>query len=107
MFWKRSAPAGRNDEHGRRFWEGRVSREYPLMTFTRRNFAKLGLGAAFSVSSKLLFGQGVSTHSAKPLPRAAPSGRPFNAHFVDVARQAGLRETIVYGSVLTPKYIVE
>jgi enediyne biosynthesis protein E4 len=106
MFWKSSALAGRNDEHGG-FWEARVSQEYSLMTFTRRKFAKLGLGAAFSVSSKLLFGQGVSTHSAKPLPRAAPSGRPFNAHFIDVARQAGLRETIVYGSILTPKYIVE
>ena len=77
------------------------------MTITRRKFAELGVGAALSLGSRLTYGQGVSTHSAKALPRAAPSGRPFNAHFVDVAHQAGLRDPIIYGSVLTPKYIVE
>jgi len=77
------------------------------MIFTRRKFAQIGFGAAFSLGAKLLAGQGVSTHTTKPLPRSAPSGRPFNAHFVDVAHQAGLRETTIYGSVLTPKYIVE
>src|ERR1044071_1740508 len=77
------------------------------MTITRRKFAELGVGTALSLGGKLIYGQGVSTHSAKALPRAAPSGRPFNARFVDVAHQAGLRDPIIYGSVLTPKYIVE
>ena len=41
------------------------------------------------------------------MPRRALSGRPFNARLVDVAREAGLREPIVYGPVETKKYILE
>ena len=77
------------------------------MAFTRRKFAQLGLGAAFSLSGKIFFGQGVAPHTAKPLPKAAPSGRPFNARFVDVAHEAGLREPVIYGGVASKKYIVE
>jgi hypothetical protein len=51
--------------------------------------------------------QGVATHTTKPQARTAPSGRPFNARFVDVAAAAGLREPIVYGDAATKKYIVE
>jgi hypothetical protein len=40
---------------------------------------------------------------AKP----AFSGRPFNAHFVDVASTAGLRAPVIYGGVETKKYILE
>ena len=40
---------------------------------------------------------------AKP----AFSGRPFNAHFVDVASTAGLRAPTIYGGVETKKYILE
>jgi len=77
------------------------------MAFTRRKFAQLGLGAAFSLSGKVLFGQGVAPHTTKPLPKAAPSGRPFNARFEDVAHEAGLREPVIYGGVDTKKFIVE
>jgi len=77
------------------------------MAFTRRKFAQLGLGAAFSLSGKVLFGQGVAPHTTKPLPKAAPSGRPFNACFEDVAHEAGLREPVIYGGVDTKKFIVE
>jgi hypothetical protein len=77
------------------------------MTITRRRFAQLGMGTAFSLGSKWLFAQGLSTHTAKPLPRSAPSGRPFNARFVDVARDAGLRAPVIYGDVEQTKYIVE
>src|SRR5438874_1701865 len=77
------------------------------MAFTRRKFAQLGLGAAFSLSGKIFFGQGVAPHTTKPLPKAAPSGRPFNARFVDVAHEAGLREPVIYGGVDTKKFIVE
>ena len=41
------------------------------------------------------------------MPRRALSGRPFNARLVDVAREAGLREPIVYGPVESKTYIVE
>jgi hypothetical protein len=77
------------------------------MTLSRRRFTQLGIGTAFSAGSEWLFPQGLSTHSAKPLARQAPSGRPFNAHFVDVAREAGLRAPIIYGSTEETKYLVE
>ena len=54
-----------------------------------------------------MLAQGVSTHKAKPVARLAPSGRPFDAHFVDVAAAAGLREPTIYGGVDSKKYILE
>ncbi len=77
------------------------------MNFTRREFARLGASAALSLSSKWLFGQGVSPHTAKSLPRPAPSRRPFNAHFVDIAQEAGLHAPVIYGGADSKKYIVE
>src|SRR5712691_4041309 len=77
------------------------------MTFTRRTFVRLSLGSAISMTAERLLAQGVSTHTAKPLPRQAPSGRPFDAHFVDVASAAGLRAPTIYGGVESKKYILE
>src|SRR5258708_771274 len=77
------------------------------MTITRRRFAQLGMGTALSVGSKWLLAQGLSTHSAKPLPRSAPSGRPFHARFVDVGQDVGLRAPIIYGGTEQKKYLVE
>ena len=77
------------------------------MNFTRRTFVRLSLGSAFSMTAERLLAQGVSTHTAKPLPRQAPSGRPFNAHFVDVASAAGLHAPTIYGGVERKKYILE
>src|SRR6266699_296165 len=77
------------------------------MTITRRRFAQLGMGAAYCLSGEPLLEQGLSTHSAKPLPRSAPSGRPFHARLVDVAREAGLRAPVIYGGVEQTKYILE
>jgi len=79
------------------------------MTFTRRTFVRLSLGSAISLTAtaERLLAQGVSTHTAKPLPRQAPSGRPFNAHFVDVASAAGLHAPVIYGGVESKKYILE
>jgi hypothetical protein len=77
------------------------------MTITRRRFAQLGIGTAFSLGGKGLLAQGLSTHSAKPLPRSAPSRRPFHARFVDVAHDAGLHAPVIYGGVDQKKYIVE
>jgi hypothetical protein len=39
--------------------------------------------------------------------RPAPSGRPFYAHFVDVAAAAGLNAPVIYGGVESKKYILE
>lgn len=51
--------------------------------------------------------QGMGGRTVKPMPRGAPSGRPFNAHFVDVAAAAGLRQPVIYGDEDTANYIVE
>ncbi len=77
------------------------------MTFTRRDFVRLSLGSAVLTATPRLLAQGVSTHTAKPIVRPAASGRPFNAHFVDVASAAGLHAPVIYGGVDTNKYILE
>jgi enediyne biosynthesis protein E4 len=77
------------------------------MTVTRRTFVQLSMGSMLAASARRLFAQGVATHTAKPIARPAPSGRPFNAHFTDVAAAAGLAATTVYGGVESKKYILE
>jgi len=63
--------------------------------------------ALLACAASPAFGQGISTRSVKPQPRGKPSGRPFNARFTDVAKQAGLTSPIVYGRVDTKSYIIE
>ena len=53
------------------------------------------------------FAQGISSRNIKPQPRGKPSGRPFNARFTDVAKQAGLTHPTIYGGIDTKRYIVE
>src|SRR3979490_3040262 len=60
-----------------------------------------------SATTGRLLAQGVSQHTTKPMAKPAFSGRPFNAHFVDVASTAGLRAPVIYGGVETKKYILE
>jgi hypothetical protein len=78
------------------------------MKFSRRSFVRLGAQTALSFPAIRSLGQqGMGGHTVKPLPRGASSGRPFNAHFVDVAASAGLRAPVIYGEVETNKYIIE
>jgi enediyne biosynthesis protein E4 len=77
------------------------------MILTRRTFVRLSVGSALTTSAIRIWAQGVATHIAKPVPRPRPSGRPFNAHFVDVASAAGLRNPVVYGGEESKKYILE
>ena len=77
------------------------------MTFSRRTFGRLVLGSTISAAAERLLAQGVATHTAKPLSRPLPSGRPFNAHFVDVAASAGLTSPAIYGGIDSKKYILE
>ena len=51
--------------------------------------------------------QGVASRNVKPQPKAPASGRPFDAHFVDVAREAGLIAPAIYGSPDHADYILE
>ena len=77
------------------------------MTFTRRAFVRLSLGSAVLAATPRLLAQGVAAHIVKPAARPAPSGRPFYAHFTDVASAAGLQAPIIYGGVDSKKYILE
>jgi len=72
----------------------------------RRQFLTQCLGAA-GVSSASLFAQGIASRGVKPTPRGKPSGLPFNAHFIDIAAQAGLTQPVVYGGLDKKDYIIE
>jgi hypothetical protein len=51
--------------------------------------------------------QGMISGNATPVPRAAPSGRPFPVAFTDVAAEAGLRMKFTYGNETKKKYVIE
>jgi len=72
------------------------------MNLTRRAFVLLS-----SASAGRLLAQGVAPRNVKPQAKPAPSGRPFDAHFVDVARQAGLTAPVIYGNAESKDYILE
>src|SRR5438128_3469769 len=76
---------------------------------TRRKVIATLAGAAGGalLSPTTILGQGVSSRGVKAQPRGKPSGRPFQARFTDVAKQAGLTEPIIYGAVENKSYIVE
>jgi hypothetical protein len=53
------------------------------------------------------FGQGMASRGVRPAPRGKPSGLPFRARFTDVAKQAGLTETVIAGHPYRADYIIE
>jgi enediyne biosynthesis protein E4 len=73
------------------------------MKISRRAFVLTTLAAT---ATKML-GQGVATRSVKAQAKPAASGRPFDAHFVDIAEQAGLTLPIIYGNPDNKDYILE
>jgi hypothetical protein len=81
------------------------------MRLTRRAFVNVSIGSlgfsAVASASRLLLPQGVSTHTAKAQPKSAFSGRPFNAHFTDIAKDAGLTSPVIYGNPANNDYILE
>ena len=76
---------------------------------TRRNFVSGALTALLIPNNLLAMPQqqGIASRGVKPQFRPATSGRPFNAHFVDIAKSAGLHEPTIYGGVESKKYILE
>ena len=76
---------------------------------TRRNFVSGTLSTLLVPNSlfALTQQQGIASRGVKPQARPATSGRPFNAHFVDMAKSAGLHEPTIYGGVESKKYILE
>lgn len=75
------------------------------MTISRRSFVLLSLCA--SAEQLLAQNQGIASRDVKAQAKPAPSGRPFNAHFTDVAAQAGLHAPTIYGGLESKKYILE
>ncbi len=73
------------------------------MKLTRRSFLHYSL-SALAVGGP---GQGVVSRQAKAERRMAPSGRPFNARFTDIAKEAGLVLPVVYGEADHKDYILE
>src|SRR5713101_5253264 len=73
------------------------------MILTRRSFLHYSLGALAAGGP----GQGVVSRQAKAERRMAPSGRPFNARFTDIAKEAGLVLPVVYGEADHKDYILE
>jgi hypothetical protein len=73
------------------------------MNITRRSFVHLSLGALAWGKE----GQGVASREVKAQSRLAPSGRPFAAHFTDVAQEAGLVSRVTYGDADHKDYILE
>jgi len=77
------------------------------MKIGRRGFVHLSVAVSLGASASRLFGQAVSTHTTKAQPKLAPSGRPFNGHFTDIAKQAGLTAPVIYGKPEYNDYIIE
>ncbi|MGH9530179.1 MAG: FG-GAP repeat domain-containing protein, partial [Terriglobales bacterium] len=73
------------------------------MGITRRAFVYGSLVA----SACRALGQGVASRNVKAQAKPAPSGRPFDAHFTDVAREAGLLSPVIYGDAANKDYILE
>ncbi len=50
---------------------------------------------------------GMASRKVAPAPRGKPSGLPFDAKFVNVAAQAGLRQPVIFGDEGRADYILE
>ena len=60
-----------------------------------------------ALPAALLRGQGMASRGVRAAPRGKRSGLPFHARFTDVARQAGLNQTVVCGHPDHNDYIIE
>ena len=49
----------------------------------------------------------MASRNVKPTPRGKPSGKPFDASFVNVAHAAGLRAPVIYGGPTHADYALE
>jgi hypothetical protein len=73
------------------------------MKQSRRAFLLSTLNAAAATA----LAQGVVAHKGAVLPRGKRSGLPYDAHFVEVARKAGIDHPVLYGSQNPKDYILE
>ena len=75
-----------------------------MKRITRRTFVATSLLAS---AAKLFGQQGMASRTVKAQPKPLPSGRPFDAHFIDVALAAGLTHPVIYGEPDSKEYILE
>ncbi len=73
----------------------------------RRQMLKWLAASGLTLGASRLFGQGMASRGVSPAPRPKFSGRPFPVTLTDVARSAGLRAPIIYGSAHRKRYIYE
>ena len=76
---------------------------------TRRQALSLPFGT-LALTAPQARGQqnrGMTSRGVAATPRGTPSGKPFHAHFVNVAAAAGLREPVVYGGAGQTDYVLE
>ena len=72
---------------------------------TRRQ--ALSLLALTGIPGRAQQTRGMASRGLKPVPFGKPSGRPWNARFVNVAKPAGLRSPVIYGPTDHNDYVVE
>jgi hypothetical protein len=72
---------------------------------TRRQ--ALSLLALTTLPGRAQQNRGMASRGVKPIPFGQPSGRAWDAHFVNVAQQAGLRSPVIYGGPEHNDYVVE
>jgi hypothetical protein len=72
---------------------------------TRRQ--ALSLLALTSLRGRAQQNRGMASRGVKPVPFGKPSGRPWDARFVNVAQPAGLRSPVIYGPTDHNDYVVE
>ena len=72
---------------------------------TRRQ--ALSLLALTSLPGRAQQNRGMASRGLKPMPFGKPSGRPWEARFVNVAQPAGLRSPVIYGPTDHNDYVVE
>jgi len=75
---------------------------------TRRRALSLVPGALASAPWRTYAQRGgMASRNVTPTPMGKPSGRPFHAHFVNVAQSAGLHSPVVYGALGHADYVLE
>ena len=73
------------------------------MKYSRRAF----LLSTFHAAAAAALQQGVVAHKGAVQPRGKRSGLPYDAHFVEVSRQARIDHPVLYGSPRPKDYILE
>jgi enediyne biosynthesis protein E4 len=71
---------------------------------TRRQAVGIAIAGARAAAQKL---GGMASRGIAAAPRGNPSGLPFHARFVNVARKAGLTAPVIYGEAAHSDYILD